>query len=420
MTAVPNFDHRLRQFCSRAALSAVGLTFALSAGTDVCATQADDWQKLNAEGENALAANNYGQAERSFLNALKEADKGGPSKKQATTLHNLANLHLARGQFAKAEPYLEKELRVKEKCLGGDHPDVVNQVGKLTQFYLNHGSSLKAERMSALLLTFGHKRLTELNKLHDDFKHLAGFYKSHAGFGDAQTLLKQLETVSDRTFANHYLELAVTLDSLGSIYKERQKQALAEQMFKCALNLRERALPDDHMALATSCENLANLYSSQGKTSLAEPFYKQALSITEKTLQPGRPEVFQRLDSLGRTYLSLGHNSEAESLYKRGITILEQSSGPGNKDLGSTSLALANLYIKQGRFAESEPLLKRALKISEGVNGPQHASVAPILDTYADVLDKLNRSSDASKLRNRAKTIRGTSIAQEGQHEADF
>jgi tetratricopeptide (TPR) repeat protein len=384
------------------------------------AVDADLWLQYNRDGESALAANNYGVAEKNFNRALQEAEKfGGADKRLATTLRNLASLYTARGQFAKVEPLLERELRVKEKMLGGDHPDVISAVGKLTQFYLSHGNASKADKLSALLLSFAQKRLAELNKVDVPLSQLSSYYSSHAGYTESQALLKQLQESTVKTRANHSLELATTLDALGGLYKGKGRLPLSEQMYKTALALREKNLPADHMALAVSYENLATLYSEQGKTAQAEPLYKKSLDVTEKSLQIGRPEVFYRLDNLARTHLSLGQTAEAEALYKRALTILERS--PNNsRDLGNSSYALGMLYLRQGKAALSEPQMKRALRMGELNNGPAHASLIPILDNYAEVLEKLNRAGDASKLRTRAKTIRGVSVVHDSENGADF
>src|SRR3984957_10692138 len=98
-----------------------------------------DWKHLQSDGEAAMCGNNYGLAENNFLAALHEAEKLDVADLHvADSLQALASLYCIRGLFAKAQPLYERELRVREHVLGGEHPDVVCAVGKLAQFYLNH------------------------------------------------------------------------------------------------------------------------------------------------------------------------------------------------------------------------------------------------------------------------------------------
>lgn len=396
----------------------VALTICLS--QPVAFAAVEEWSHLQQDGDNALSLNNYGLAERSLNQALKEAEAFGAGDiRLAQTLHSLATLYSTRGNFAKAEPLYERELRVKEKALGPEHPDVVACVGRLSQFYLAHDASAKAERLTNLLLTFADRKVKEQDGLKTNFGKIEQVYQKSADYSEARTLLQKLEETTQRANATQGLELATTLDSLGHLYKGRGRYDLAEKMYKRALSFREHTLPPGHLALAYSYENLASLYVAQGKNAEAEPFFKQSLEVTEKTLQPGRPELFRRLDELAQTHLSMGQTAEAVSLYQRALKVMEKSNG-GNPDVGKASYSLGMLYIKEGRYGQAEPLLKKALQIAESVNGPQHASVAPILDSYAEVLDKMNKAGEASKMRTRARVIRGTSVVQKTDLGSDF
>jgi tetratricopeptide (TPR) repeat protein len=396
----------------------VGL--AIVAGQQPACADACDWQHLESDGDGALAVNNYGLAEHNYLAALKEAEKpGGGDLHLANTLHALGGLYSIRGQFNRAEPYLERELRAREKALGSENPEVVACVGKLAQFYLNHGSAAKGDRLATLLVGFAERKVKEQQSIKDNFAKLGQFYGKNRDYAEARAMLQRLQENTEKTTANQDLELATTLDSLGHLYQDKERFELAEKMYRNALAFREKTLPPGHLALALSYENLASLYTAQGKTRQAEPLFKQALEVTEKTLQPERPEVYNRLDELARTYISTGQSAEAEALYRRALTILQKNRA-GSADTGKASLALAQLYIKEGRYGQAEPLVKRALVISESVNGPQHVALTPILDTYAEVLEKVNKSGEAARMRGRARAIRGVAVVQRTDPGSDF
>jgi tetratricopeptide (TPR) repeat protein len=407
-----------RLFDRRSLLCLLGMSFACLQQPVFADTS--DWQRMKVAGETALAVNNYGGAEKELSGALREAEKfAAGDARMADTLRSLAGLYCIRGQFNRAEPLYERELRVREKAFGGEHPEVVACVGKLAQFYLNHGAPAKGDKLASLLLGFAERKVKEQQNIKGNFAKLEQFYGKSKDYAEARALLQRLEQNTEKTTATQDLELATTLDSLGHLYQAKKRFDLAEKMYRHALAFREPNLQPGHLALALSYENLAALYSAQGKNAQAEPLYKQALAVTEKTLQPERPEVYSRLDELARTYVSMGQTIEAVSLYRRALTILEKTR-PGAADTGKASYALAQLYIKEGKFPEAEPLVKRALAISESVHGPEHAAVAPILDTYADVLQRVNKSSEAARMRARARAIKGVSLVSKGDSGSDF
>lgn len=391
-----------------------GIFVAILSGMSASAWAAMGFESLRAEGEKALSQNNYGVAERSFQAALKvcESEKAPLSDSRwAQTYKNLANLYEIRGQFPKAEFYLEKELRSREKALGAEDPLVISLVGKLTRFYISHNTPAKADRLTGLLLAYGERIMKKEKELDVHFNELNKFFASHSEYSQTVKKLKDLKESAEKIRADDHLELAASLDSIGALYKEKNKFELAESCYKRAIDLREKALSPGHMALAFGYEHLASLYMASGKNQLAQPLLKQSLDITSKNLDFKRPEVFSRVDSLAKTYITLGQLNEAETLYKQALSLIKENCGAYHKDIGAASSSLASLYLKQARYSEAAPLLKSALAISEGQYGPQSAQLIPILDQYAEALEKGSKTGEAARIRQRANSIRGNASA---------
>lgn len=407
----------------RTSLSPAGTRLAES--EDDKAALSGSFEELQQNGEKALSQNNYGQAEKYYLAALKslEAAKSVSSDlRYATVYKSLSSFYEIRNQPAKSELFQEKELRARERCLGSEHPQVLSSVARLCRLYLQHGNQTKADRLSALLLNYASKVQKEETQIDLHFSELDKYFAKHASYKDPYAKLKLARESSDKARADEHLELAASLDSIATVYKERKKYPFAEQVYKKSLELREKTLAPGHLAIAFANENLGNLYAEQGKTQLAKPYFEASLEITRKTLDFKRPEVYQRLDGLAHSYISLGQLKEAETLYKQALTLIKDSCGTGNKDYVSASLSLASLYTKQGRASEAEPLLKAALRVSEGLNGPQSASLVPLLDKYAETLGSCGKTGDAAKMKQRADRIRGSSSAclDQSTDKSDF
>src|SRR5205823_4365593 len=134
------------------------------------------------------------------------------------------------GQFSKAEPYMERELRAREKGLGPEHPAVVALVGKIAQFYLAHGSPQKGEKICSLLLNFADRKVKEEQFQSAQLAKLGAYYDKSKDYGEAHKLLSKLQEETHRADANENLELATTLDTLGQMFKSRGNFDVAEKM----------------------------------------------------------------------------------------------------------------------------------------------------------------------------------------------
>ncbi len=370
------------------------------------------YDELTRTGELAFSRNNYGQAEKCFLGALKEAERFGPSDiRVAVACKNLASYYEVRGIFARSEPYLERELRVREKVLGGEHLQVIQCVGKVIRFYLGRDNKQKAERLTTLLVAYADKVIKEQQSLDSHFTDLSKFYSRHAEYGEVQKQLTKVRELASKVRADDHLELAAMLDGIATMYKEKSRFPVAEQMYKKALVLREKSLAPDHQALAISYEHLASLYQAQGRIDLAQPLFRQSLDVTSKSLELKRPEAYQRVEALAKSYLESGQTDQAELLYKQALTLLKENTPSRTRDIASASMSLGSLYNKQGRYSEAGSLFKTALSLTENLNGPQSAALIPILDSYAEALEKCNGASEAAKIRSRANSIKGAATA---------
>jgi len=83
-----------------------------------------------------------------------------------TGLNNLATLYCKMGQYAKAAPRYERGLKIREKQLGGEHPDVAESLNNLAWLYGVMDQYAKAVKYKGKGLTVLHKhQVAALNTL---------------------------------------------------------------------------------------------------------------------------------------------------------------------------------------------------------------------------------------------------------------
>jgi tetratricopeptide (TPR) repeat protein len=377
------------------------------APTPVLAGEAE-WEQYNTEGANAYQAASFGQAEKYFKLALKEAEKfGDRDLRLASSLTNLGVLYNFRALPAKAEPLFERSVAIKLRVLGPDNAEVIAATGKLCQFYLRNGNHSKADPLCLKILAYANNIVKDRQQIAASFSKLSDFYQKHVELEQAEILVKQAQNLTEKSAADTDLDLATLLDALGGSFTGTDRHEIAEQLYDHALSLRLNSLSPNHIALASSYENLAKLYMLESRYAQAEPLFYKSMQISRTVLGEQKPETLARVEGLAQCYIKLGRSADAESLYAHTLGVIEKAYGNSSSYGANTQVSLGSLMARQGRYKEAANMLSQALKTNEKLNGPQHASLSPLLDSYADALDKTNRHAEAAKAKARAKAIRG-------------
>lgn len=334
------------------------------------------WEKLNKAGEEALAQNNFGQAEKMLSAGYKEAEKFGENDlRLATSSKNLADYYQVRGLPEKALPLYERWERVTEKSVGTDSAQVIGCVVKLTGLYVGQSKFDKGDPLARKLVIYANWKLSH----YDQKSNQAAIQK------------------------DELLDLSNGLSGIARNYKGVNKYELAEPLFKASLDIKEKFLTHNHLGVATSLGELGNAYMALNKKTEAEPLFLDALSITEVTMGKKSSLAISCANDLGRCYTSQAKYADAERVFKE---IAETMKATGREN-PQVLLSYAWLERSEGKFGQAEQHMKQALVITERLNGSQSYSLAPILDDYADLLQKMHRDADASRMLARARNIRG-------------
>ena len=67
----------------------------------------------------------------------------------ATSLNNLALVYQAQGRYAEAEPLHKRALRIDEKALGPEHPDVAQSLENSAALLRETGRGAEAAKLEA-------------------------------------------------------------------------------------------------------------------------------------------------------------------------------------------------------------------------------------------------------------------------------
>ncbi len=243
-----------------------------------------------------------------------------------------------RGQYAEAEPLLERAMEIRRTALGERHPDFAESLNDLAVLYYATGR--------------------------------------HA---EAEPLYKQALRVYCTTLGEGHPDFAESLNNLGILYEVMGRHAEAEPLLERAMDIRRTARGEHHPDFAESLSNLAELYIATGRHGLAEPFLKRATDIRRIALGERHPDFAYSLNNLGVLYLETGRHAEAEPLLERAMEIRRTALGERHPDFAESLNDLAMLYDAMGRRAEAEPLFRQAVEILKAALGVDHPSYRTVL-----------------------------------------
>jgi CHAT domain-containing protein/tetratricopeptide (TPR) repeat protein len=313
---------------------------------------------------------------------------------------------VSQGKHEEAGSILQRDLVVREKALGPDHPEISRFLYKLAGLRGGQRRYAEAESLYKRALKIVEKNA---GKNHDAYgavlQNLAVIYQAQGRFVEAEPLFKRSLVIAEKTLGPDHLEVGHVLSGVAANQQALGRFAEAEPLYKRSLTIYEKALDPDNSQVGTALGDLARNLSGQGRFVDAEPLYKRHLRIYEKAFGPDHSRVGAALVYLARNYRAQGRFAEAELLYKRSLAIYQKAFGPDHANVGNALIDLAALYRAEARYSEAEPLFKRSLEIYEKALGPQHAQVGTALGHLGEHYSALGRFAEAESLFKRSLAI---------------
>lgn len=242
--------------------------------------QAQAWAEHYQAGRAAFDKSHLAEAEQAFAQALTLAQQLPPGdQRYGRTAHQLAQLHVFRGELARAES-LYLHLRELEESLPADNPHKVLTLDKLADTY-----RLQKRPDEAIAL---YRQILLFQQIHHGdeasaatMQKLAASYRLQQRHATADSLAQRARALTLRTQAYGYF--------VQGQYKK------AEPLYQSALALQEQYLGRSHPDLGRTCYYMGRLYDAQERLRQAEHFYRRALALTS----PEDPDrVRESLDAL--------------------------------------------------------------------------------------------------------------------------
>lgn len=359
--------------------------------------------ELNQKGMELFKAGRYTEAEAYYKKGLKIWEKilGKEHPDVAIGLDALAGLYYKTERYSEAEPLYMRALEIREKALGEDHIDVALSLSYLAQLYYEKGRYSDAEVLYKKALEI---RERTWGKEHPDLSvnltNLGILYEITDRYSEAEVLYKRVLEIKEKRLGKDYsdIDIAQSLNSLAILYIKTGRQAEAVLLFKRVLEIAKKSSHKDPLFLPTILINVAGVYKDSGLYSEAEPLYKRSLEILERTAGKKHPLTASALGNLAGLYSEAGRYSEVESLYKRALEIRARILGKDHSDVAISLNNLGLFYYTTGKYSEAESLYKRSLEIWEKALGKEHSLVARSLNNLASLYAVIDKHPESHML----------------------
>jgi len=340
-------------------------------------------------------------AERSL--AIREKIPRIGDEDLATSLNNLALIHLEKGNYEKSEALYNRSLALTEKVHGSDHPDVAQIVNNLARIRMAKGDLRAAETLFTRALQIREKVLGQEDpSVALTINNLAQLFVELGDYKKAEPLYQRAQTILEKALGPEHFSLAFVRNSLGMLYEKKGDYQKAAQEYQRAVAIGEKAFGDESPSLAPMINSLAVLYETMGDYVAAEPLYRRSLAIREKAYGSEHPEVAEALNNLAGLYFEKGDYDAAEPLYRRSLAIREKLLGPVHTSVARALNNLAVLYNARKDYRAAQALVERALAIEEKAYGPQHPTIATTLNNLASLYSSAGDHAKAEAFYQRA------------------
>jgi CHAT domain-containing protein/tetratricopeptide (TPR) repeat protein len=340
----------------------------------------------------------------------KEQHAGREHLETASSLHNLGDVHLERGEFAAALTIHERALSIRQQGLASDDPGIADSLDQVAK------TLIRLERFDEARRTLERSRTIRDGKFDRSASsrtlELIGWLNRYSGNYAAAAAPAQRALAIRLELAPGHPDLVSVFELRGDVLYLTGDIAAARAAWTDAIGVAERTLRPEHPVFAELERRLAVSAKAFGNSKEERRLLENGLQIADRSLAPCNPELTDLLDDLASSASDDGDYGQAYKLYQRTLSLCEKCLGPRHSVTATVVLNWANLARRMGDFAEAERLYQRAIRIWSAALGPSHPYVARGLDALAAVHVDRGDTRRARVLYQQALAIRRSALGR--------
>ena len=264
----------------------------------------------------------------------------------------------------------QKEVRVLQELI--EAAQIQFSFGEARDFY---------ERLINLAPTIEHHfKYARLLQSLNDFKKAKTLYEK---------VLQELRELSKQNPEAYKPDVAMTLNNLGTLFKNTNKLKQAQDYYEEALEIRRELAEQNPEAykpdVAMTLNNLGILHKNTNDLKQAQDYYEEALEIyrdlAKQNPEAYKPDVAMTLNNLVIPYLELKKKGDAEKAYQGAHDIYQKLAGrhPGAYEIDYAGILVMGFFLL-GKPKEDLEEVKAILD-----NYPEH----PKAQTFLSFIEQL-------------------------------
>jgi Tetratricopeptide repeat len=236
------------------------------------------------------------------------------------------------------------------------------------------------------------------------YQDIGRFSQAESSFTSSLKILREATGPEDPA-------LAPLVIRLTWLYVETGRAGKASRLHPESWVDRLTLLEPESKFLPMLLETLAGLNALQGRFTAARDIYRKNFDLLVKRGADVSVEMASALNNAGFIQLRARRYNEALNDLSEALKLWTLLADPDDLQVAISRLGLAEAHIALGRHHEAGELLQQALPIFERKCGPNSLRTEDVLSRYAHVLRHEKRGEEAKKLEERARLIRGASVA---------
>ena len=290
---------------------------------------------------------------------------------------NLGNALITTGKYSTALKYLEKALKIEQKSLSHNHPDLTATNSNIGVVYQSTGEYSTALSCFKKILDIQHQTLPHDHpNLASTYNNIGMVYQLIGKYSKALSYFKKTLDIQQQALPQNHPDLATTNNNIGMTYRSTGDNSTALLYYQKALEIQQRTLPHNHPDLAAINNNIGMIYQSTGEHSTALPYLKKTLEIQQQTLPDNHPDLATTNNNIGMVYRSTGEYSVALSYFEKTLKIQQQTLPHNHQDLATSNNNIGTIYQSTGDYSTAISYFKKALKIQQQVLPHNHPNLA--------------------------------------------
>ena len=279
----------------------------------------------------------------------------------ASAFHLLGKIEFQDGKVKSAFDYFEKSLKIRNRKLEGDHPDIAES-----------------------LLAVGEIE-NELGKTDSAF----------------QKIQRALD-IHQKVFGEEHPTTAKTLGVLGNVFSDEGNQDRAIEILQQAIDIFEKNKKEEQADVVRLYFNLGEAYIQRGTYGQGLNTTQRGLTILEKLKGPEHPDRAAFLNNIGKIYTERGEYTQALDFYQQALDVVEVHHGTRYPDVAESYKNIASVLRAQGQPDSALYFFKKSLELNKSLFGEDHPKVAQNLSDIGATYLNMGKIDQASSYFNNA------------------